>query len=125
MKKINLKINNYLSSSMNSGFTKVSARGDVGFNQKIFNYLLISWGVFSLIYILLLSNIVFNIIERKNFESQVRALSNEVANLEFAYLLASNEIDLKIGHSMGFKETKPNFITRDSLGGVKIAKNEL
>jgi len=92
---------------------------------------LIAW------YVLLLGNIVFNIIERKTAEASVRALSSEVSDLELEYLSISNNIDLNLSYSMGFKEISAKFATRKSLdalgsntidgpvGSIKFTKNEI
>lgn len=99
----------------------------------VLNIILGSFGVLALLYVLFLGNMVMNIVERRSLETDARALSSEVRNLELTYLSMSNSIDLSFSHSMGFRETKAAFSTRKSLGllpvggssTVKIAQNDL
>ncbi len=76
-------------------------------------------------YILILGNMVFDIAERKTLEKELLTLTNEVRNLELSYLSVSNNIDLDLSSSMGFKEAKATFAIRKSLGSLKLAKNEI
>ena len=96
------------------------------------NILLLSFGIFAFIYVLFLGNMVMNIVERRSFEADARVLSSEVGDLEFAYLSMSNNVDLALSYSLGFKEIKANFATRKALGflptvssSVKIVQNDL
>ena len=93
--------------------------------QKIFKILFGFGGALILFYILILSNMVFNIIERKTLEADARVLGNEVGNLELEYLSMSNKIDLNLSYSLGFKEAKTKFATRKSLGSIKVVNNEI
>jgi hypothetical protein len=90
--------------------------------------LLSSLGLLGLLYVLILGNMVFNIVERKALEAEARTLVNDVGNLELTYLAMSGEIDLERADLMGFKEVKATFATRRALGslsGTKVAKNEI
>lgn len=87
--------------------------------------LLVFLGALALGYVFLLGNMVFNIVERRTAEAEANVLSNKVRELELQYLSMSNEIDLSLAASMGFQETKAKFATRQSLGSLKLAKNEL
>lgn len=100
----------------------------------ILNFILCSFGALALLYVFLLGNTVRDIVERRGLEINARTLSNEVRNLELTYLSMSNNIDLTLSYSMGFKETKPMFATRKSLGfrtlgvpldSVKTLQNDL
>ena len=101
--------------------------------KLILNIIFCSFGALALLYILFLGNTVGNIIERRSLEANARALSNEVKDLELTYLSMSNNIDLTLSHSLGFKETKTIFATRKSLGlgsnqsldSVKNTQNDL
>lgn len=84
--------------------------------RLVLHILLWSFGALVLLYVLLLGNMVSNIVQRRSFEINARALSNEVGNLELTYLSLSNNVDLALSYSMGFKEIKANFATRKSLG---------
>lgn len=93
--------------------------------------MLFSLVVLALLYVLLLGNMVFNILERRTFEADARALSNEIGELELVYLSMSSEVDLNLGQAMGFKEIKPKFAVRKSFGSldafpsIKLVKNDL
>ena len=99
----------------------------------ILNIIIWSFGVLALLYVVFLGNMVKNIVERKNLEAQTLTLSSEVRNLELSYLSLSNNVDLNLSYSMGFKEIKANFATNKSLGlksssnenSVRVAQNDL
>jgi len=82
-------------------------------------------GGLALLYVFILGNMVFDIIQRKALEKEVLALSAEVGNLELSYLSSLDSIDLALSSSMGFKETKATFAVRKSLGSLKLANNEI
>lgn len=92
----------------------IALRGDL--RAKLFHFILVSFGMLCLCYILILGNMVFNIIERRSLEREGLALGSEVGNLELTYLSAASKIDLEFSKSLGFQETKPAFATRKSLG---------
>ncbi|MES3031846.1 MAG: hypothetical protein V4699_01225 [Patescibacteria group bacterium] len=123
MRAISSKLNIYIKniSFINTNIEKL-----------LFNFILWSFGALVVLYVMFLGNMVKNIVERRGFESDARALSSEVSNLELTYLAMSNNIDLKYSYSLGFKETKANFATRKSLGykplesgNVKAVHNDL
>src|ERR1035437_3361352 len=96
--------------------------------KRILNIMLMSLGALALCYVFILGNMIFNIVQRKTFESNARSLSNEVGQLELSYLSESNKIDLVFAQSMGFKEIKAKFATRkpiehNSLGSIKVTGN--
>ena len=91
--------------------------------KRALHFMFLSLGVLSIIYFIVLSNMVFNIVQRRNLESQARTLTNDVNNLELSYLSLSNKVDLNLAYSLGFKETKTEFTTRKTLGSIKIANN--
>ncbi len=93
--------------------------------KRIFNILVFTGGALALGYMLLLSNMVWNIVARKNLETQARSLSTEVSSLELEYLSLSGKVDLNMAHSMGFKETSISYANRKSLGSLTLAPNEL
>ncbi|MFA5778382.1 MAG: hypothetical protein WC870_02775 [Candidatus Paceibacterota bacterium] len=81
-------------------------------------------------YVLILGNMVFDIVQRKTLEKEMLTLSNEVGNLELTYLSISNNVDMALSSSMGFKETKAIFATRKAVGfnsidNIKSANNEI
>ena len=125
MKAISSKLNIYMNrvSVINNNIEKLTL-----------NIIFFSFGALAFLYVLFLGNMVHNVIERRSLEANVRTLSNEVRDLELTYLSLSNNVDLALSHSMGFKETKIIFATRKSLGinisqdesfGTKITQNDL
>ena len=121
---MSLKFNNYI-----KGVNVI--KNDI--EKLILNLIIWSFGALALSYVLLLGNMVLNIVERQSLEARALVLTNEVRNLEVTYLSMSNDVDLDLSHSLGFKETKPVFATRKSLGfiqstgsgNVKTAQNDL
>mgnify|MGYP001592075498 CR=1 FL=1 len=102
--------------------------------KNIFNTMIFILATLALFYILILGNMVFSIIERKNLEKEMTALSNEIGKLEVSYLAVSNSVDMNLSSAMGFKETKATFTTRKSLGlnsnavyfgNIKLSNNEI
>ncbi|OGI65626.1 hypothetical protein A3H53_00145 [Candidatus Nomurabacteria bacterium RIFCSPLOWO2_02_FULL_40_10] len=123
MKAISSKFNMYVRSVsvVNNNIEKLA-----------FNIIIGSFGALALLYVLFLGNMVMNIVERRSFEADARVLSSEVGDLEFAYLSMSNNVDLALSYSLGFKEIKANFATRKALSflptvssSVKIVQNDL
>ena len=73
---------------------------------------------------------VSNIIARKGYEMDARSLSSEVGELELSYLAKSNNVDLALSYSLGFKEAKATFATRKTVGfkadtSVAVAKRDI
>lgn len=75
-----------------------------------------SFAFLAILYVLFLTIMVSNIIERRSLEAEARVLSNEVSGLQLSYLSMSNKVDLNFAYSAGFKETKATFTTRKALG---------
>ncbi len=99
--------------------------GNIEGRRAILNTLFFVLAGLAFLYVLILGNMVFNIVERRALEKEALSLSNEVRNLELSYLSVSNNIDISLSSSMGFKETKATFATRKTLGSIKIANNEI
>lgn len=102
--------------------------------RNILNTMIFILAALALFYALILGNMVFNILERRNLEKEAVALSNEIGELEVSYLSVSNNVDINLSSAMGFKETRATFATRKSLGlnlsganleNVKFANNEI
>ena len=93
--------------------------------RLMLRFFVVSFSGLALLYVLLLGTMVFNIVERKSLEKEALALSNEVGDLELSYLSLSNNIDLTLSHSLGFKETATTFATRKTVGSIKMANNEI
>jgi len=107
MRAISLKLNKYVKS--------VSLINN-NIEKSLFNFIVWSFGAILILYLVFLGNMVKNIVERRSFEARLGPLSNEVSSLELTYLSMSNNIDLNLAYSMGFKETKINFATRKFIG---------
>ena len=84
--------------------------------HRVLHTMLVSFGLLAAIYIFILGSLVFNIIERRSLEKEILSLSSEVGDLGLAYLSLSNKVDLNFSYSLGFKETKPKFATRQAFG---------
>lgn len=117
MKTASLKLKTY------AGNVNIIDNGNL--HKRILNIMLWIFGALVLIYVLLLGNMVFNIVERKALEGRALTLSNEVGGLELKYLSESQKVDLNLAYSLGFKDTKATFATRKFLGSLSIAKNEI
>ena len=96
-------------------------------NRVAFRFLAWSFGILGILYVLFLGNMVMNIVQRRTLEVAAHNLSNEVGDLELTYLSLSNNVDLALSSSLGFKEAKPTFATRKSLGfnNTKLVQNDL
>ena len=126
MKQTSLKIKNYTAN--------VNVI-DYDVKKRLLHFLLIVLGVLALFYVLILTNMVWSVVERRALTNEVQLLSSEVGDLELKYLSLSNSIDTTLSSSMGFKEIiKPNFATRkslvhitfdESLNNIKLVKNEI
>src|SRR3989344_710211 len=100
MKQISLKIKMYRSNASSMSIINHDAP------RLVLHFIIWSFGALAIWYVLLLGNMVFNIVERRALEAKVRTLSNEVGDLELAYLSLSNNVNLEFSHSIGFKEVK-------------------
>jgi len=107
MRQISSKLNIYIAgaSIINNGIQKLTL-----------NIIFWSFGALVFFYVLILGNMVKNIVERQSLEARVYTLTNEVRNLEATYLSMSNNVDLALSYSMGFKNTQATFTTRKALG---------
>ena len=123
MRQMSLKLNMFIKS--------VSLINNI--EKLIFNVIISSFCLLSLLYIVFLGNMVKNVVERKSLEADAHTLSSEVKDLELTYLSMSKNIDLNLSYSMKFKEVQPTFSTRKtfSFGSLKdsnsmeIVKNDL
>ena len=122
MKALSLKFNTYVKSvdAINNNIEK-----------KLLNIFLWSFAGLAFLYVVFLGNMVSNIVERRSLEAEGRTLSSVVSSLELTYLSMSNDVDFTLSSSLGFKETKPIFATRKSVGFksepsvIKVVKNDL
>lgn len=121
MKTIGIKMRTYAN--------EVNIINNNDIEKRAFKIILASFGLLSILYVLFLGNMVFNIIERRGLEERGRALSNEVMELEATYLSMNSKLDISMSSSLGFSETTPTYATRpltSSLGlGSKVDNNEI
>lgn len=110
---------------LKTNIQNVNILNNIQIEKHVLKIMLSILAALAIWYVLILGSMVFNIVERKSLEKEALTLTNEVGNLELSYLAISNNIDLALSSSMGFKETKASFATRKSLGSLKIAKNEI
>ena len=102
----------------------VSIVNNNNLERRIFTTLLLGFAFFTAIYLLLLGNMIFNIIERKTAETEIRNLSSSVSGLELSYLSLSKNINLDMAGSLGFSETsQKKFTSRKALGSLKLASS--
>lgn len=97
----------------------------IDLRSKVLYFLMIGFGVFSLLYVLVLGSMVFNIIERKTVEVETRNTLNEVADLEASYMTLVNNVDKESSITLGFVEVKPVFAVRSSLSLVDDSSTRL
>ena len=116
MRTLALKLNNH------TGHSRVI---NSNLRETIFKAMLYALGALALVYVLLLGNMVFNIIARKALQAHASAMTGKLSELELQYLSMSNKIDVTFAKSIGFQETKMKFATRESLGSLSMANNEL
>ena len=107
MKQASLKLKRYVSN------VKVL---DNNLEHHILRTILVSFGILGLIYMFILGSMVFDIVERRSLEKEVLSLSNDVGSLELDYLSLSNKVNLNFSYSLGFRQVKPKFATRQILG---------
>lgn len=78
------------------------------------------------VYIYLIGVIVFNIVERKNAEAEMKSINNHLTQLEFEYLNKSRGISLEYAKTLGFKEpSKIGFVGRSALTKNTSRANEI
>ncbi|MSU44883.1 hypothetical protein EXS45_01750 [Candidatus Nomurabacteria bacterium] len=124
MRQISSKLNMYVKS--------VSVINN-NIERLMLHIIIFSFSAIVFCYVLFLGNMVRNIVVRQSLETNARALTNEVRNLEVVYLSMSSDVDLAFSYSIGFKEVKANFTTRkalglnsnESFGNLKIVKNDI
>lgn len=120
MRQANLKLKRYASS--------INIVNNNNLERRILNIALVSLGALAFLYVLLLGNTVWNIVERRSLEVNLRSLSSEVADLELTYFSMSNKVDASLGYALGFSEKEAKYTTRKSLGSlpsVNLSKNEI
>jgi hypothetical protein len=79
------------------------------------------------LYVFFVGKTVINIIGRKTAESEMRALSSSVSNMEIDYMTLAKNIDLDMAQTLGFKEPKDVYFASrtSSVGSLTKKANEL
>ncbi len=75
-------------------------------NRRIFYAMLSLFLLVGGVYVYFMGNIVFSVLERKTVQTEIKALAQNVNDLEIAYLGKDNSINLALANSMGFTEAK-------------------
>ncbi|OGJ04178.1 hypothetical protein A3G06_00495 [Candidatus Nomurabacteria bacterium RIFCSPLOWO2_12_FULL_46_14] len=117
MKALAIKIKNYGES--------VSIVNNNNMARRLLHLLLSSLFALGIFYILILSSMVYNIVERKTLEAQAQTIGNEVRELELNYLSLAGGIDFKLSQTLGFKEIQARYAARQALGSVRLPANEI
>lgn len=93
---------------------------------RLFKIMLFAGALLVLCYIIILSNMVWNIVARRSIETQISSLTTNVGELELKYMSLSDKVDLNLAYSMGFSETSnKEFTDRKPIGVLLVAPNEL
>jgi len=98
---------------------------NIAVRKVAFNIMLAVLGTLALLYVLILGNMVFNIVQRRSLEKEALTLSNEVSDLELSYLSVSGSVDPALANSMGFVAAKEIYATRRHVGSIKLTDNEI
>lgn len=121
MNEIKLKVKSYANN------INIVDNNDI--KKCMLNVLFAGLGGLALLYLLILSSMVLNIVERRTLEADARIASNQVADLELKYINISSKLDLTMSLDLGFVAVKTEFATRKPIGlnssSVKLAKNEI
>ncbi|MBI5816864.1 MAG: hypothetical protein HZB09_00345, partial [Candidatus Yonathbacteria bacterium] len=84
----------------------------------------VSWAIAVSIaaYGILAMGMVFNTVDRSNFEKEMRSLYSQVGKLEGDYITRTTTIDLSFAHSNGFQDaSQVKFTTRNTVVGIRTA----
>lgn len=105
------------------------ALADSTLRVRILNAMSLVLGVLVLFYLVILSFLVWNVVERKTLEAEARSLSNEVGELELVYLEKSVQVDLDYSYTLGFVPVEKEFAGRVEVGYTEgaraLASNEI
>ncbi len=100
---------------------------NIAVRKVVLRTLLSFLGTLALLYVLILGNMVFNIVQRRSLEKEALTLTNEVSDLELSYLAISGSVDPALAKSMGFVAKKEFYATatRGSALSMKLVNNEI
>ena len=96
---------------MNNEFTKTKGRLN---HQRVFFFSLILLVILSFsLYMFFLGRTIFDLVDRKNTESEIRLASSRISNLELEVLDYNNKVTLQRAHDLGFvNNNDPKFVSR-------------
>ena len=88
------------------------------------------YGTFFLLlslYIFFVSQTIFNIVERKNAEQEMRILSSNLSSGEVEYMALAKDIDLNLAQTLGFNESANIYFAsrRSAVGSLTNQADEL
>ena len=90
---------------------------------------MVSWAIAVAIamYGILAFGMVFDTVDRSNFEKEMRSLYSEVGKLDVDYITRTRIIDLSFAHSSGFEDaSNVKFTTRNTVVGIRSdLRNEI
>ncbi|MEK7185348.1 MAG: hypothetical protein AAB726_01870 [Patescibacteria group bacterium] len=91
-------------------------------NQKTIVWALLA-GIFFLsgLYVFLVHQTVFLVVEREATAEKFSALSTDIVSLQSEHLSLSNKITADLVYSLGYKEARPTFIPRQSVSTIARA----
>jgi len=93
-------------------------------NRKIFHGVLTVFLLTIFMYMYLVVQIVFNIIERKDIENEMRFSQSRIAQMELVYLDSSKDINLESALLQGLKEPiKVGYTTRKTTARNDLKNN--
>ena len=89
-------------------------------DRKVLFCLVSVFAVLVVSYVYFIGSIVFNILERKTVEADVRSLKSNVGQMELQYLSLNNSVDLAFAREKGYEEPKNlYFASRQSLVTIR------
>jgi len=95
------------------------------FNRKIFHGILAVFLLTIFVYIYFVVQIVFNIVERKDVENEMKFSQSRIAQMELVYFDSSKSINLESALLQGLKEpTKVGYTTRKTTARNDLKSND-
>lgn len=79
-------------------------------------------GLLSIMYIGFFVKTISNTVERQRGEREIKNLSADVSELEFAYLNNKSLVTMDYAKSLGFIEAKDVYVAKQSSGGLTMRR---
>jgi hypothetical protein len=81
--------------------------------KRAFSILSVSIVVVLVLYGYFVNETVFNIVSRKNLESEIATLNSDIGALELKYISSKNNVTLEYAYAKGFKDvTSTTYVAR-------------